>query len=252
MQLESIQVVVRPRGHWESVDLGLLMARRWWLVLTGSWLATAGPVFLVSAVLTGSPFWSVLITWWLKPLYERLPLHVLSAAIFGEQMSISDAVRRYRESVVPGLMAALTISRLSANRGFYAPVAVLEGLARRDLRTRYRILHRSAGAAAGWLTILGIHIEGFLYVGVLALVFFLVPGEFKVDWWSVMVDESNFAIVWGSTVLWFACMMFVAPVYVACGFSLYLNRRMELEGWDIEVGFRRVLTRVPDRERFAV
>jgi len=32
----------------------------------------------------------------------------------------------------------------------------------------------------------------------------------------------------------------VAPFYVASGFSLYLNRRMALEGWDIEIAFRRL------------
>jgi hypothetical protein len=32
---------------------------------------------------------------------------------------------------------------------------------------------------------------------------------------------------------------FVEPFYVASGFALYLNRRAELEAWDIEQEFRR-------------
>ena len=32
---------------------------------------------------------------------------------------------------------------------------------------------------------------------------------------------------------------FVEPFYVAAGFALYLNRRAELEAWDIEQEFRR-------------
>ncbi|HAQ27742.1 MAG TPA: DUF4129 domain-containing protein, partial [Pseudomonas sp.] len=34
------------------------------------------------------------------------------------------------------------------------------------------------------------------------------------------------------------------PIYVASGFSLYLNRRTILEGWDIELAFRRLRTRL--------
>ena len=36
----------------------------------------------------------------------------------------------------------------------------------------------------------------------------------------------------------------VEPLYVAGGFGLYLNRRTELEAWDIEIAFRRI-----DRQR---
>ncbi|HRE17433.1 MAG TPA: hypothetical protein PLW86_10300, partial [Rhodocyclaceae bacterium] len=32
----------------------------------------------------------------------------------------------------------------------------------------------------------------------------------------------------------------IEPLYVASGFALYLNRRSELEGWDIDVAFRRL------------
>ena len=34
-------------------------------------------------------------------------------------------------------------------------------------------------------------------------------------------------------------LMFLEPFYVAAGFGMYLNRRAELEAWDIEQEFRR-------------
>ena len=34
-------------------------------------------------------------------------------------------------------------------------------------------------------------------------------------------------------------VMFLEPFYVAAGFAMYLNRRAELEAWDIEQEFRR-------------
>jgi hypothetical protein len=35
----------------------------------------------------------------------------------------------------------------------------------------------------------------------------------------------------------------IEPLYVASGFTLYLNRRTELEGWDIEIAFRQLAAR---------
>ncbi len=32
--------------------------------------------------------------------------------------------------------------------------------------------------------------------------------------------------------------MFVEPFYVAAGFAMYLNRRVELEAWDVEQELR--------------
>ena len=34
-------------------------------------------------------------------------------------------------------------------------------------------------------------------------------------------------------------VLFLEPYYVAAGFAMYLNRRAELEAWDIEQEFRR-------------
>jgi hypothetical protein len=39
-------------------------------------------------------------------------------------------------------------------------------------------------------------------------------------------------------------MGLVAPFYVAGGFALYLNRRVELEAWDLELGLRRLAGRL--------
>jgi hypothetical protein len=39
-------------------------------------------------------------------------------------------------------------------------------------------------------------------------------------------------------------MSAIEPLYVACGFALYLNRRTQLEAWDIDLAFRRMRTRL--------
>jgi hypothetical protein len=42
-----------------------------------------------------------------------------------------------------------------------------------------------------------------------------------------------------STLAYAITIGFLEPFYVASGFALYLNRRAELEAWDIEQEFRR-------------
>ena len=44
-------------------------------------------------------------------------------------------------------------------------------------------------------------------------------------------------------------VLFLEPFYVAAGFGMYLNRRAELEAWDIEQEFRRAFARVDRRSR---
>ena len=39
-------------------------------------------------------------------------------------------------------------------------------------------------------------------------------------------------------------VLFLEPFYVAAGFAMYLNRRAELEAWDIEQEFRRAFARM--------
>jgi hypothetical protein len=56
-------------------------------------------------------------------------------------------------------------------------------------------------------------------------------------------DASTRWILLGATVAYLA-MSAIEPLYVACGFALYLNRRTQLEAWDIDLAFRRLRARL--------
>ncbi len=244
MNLEDLQIVARPRSHWEALDLGLLIARRWYRLLLTSWLCFALPVFASCwLLLPESPGLAMVVVWWLKPVYERVPLKVLSTAIFGSVPTLRDALRETYKCVVPGILSALTFRRLSPNRSFEAPVLVLEGLQGEVRRKRLEVLQPKAGSAAFWLTLLGVHIEAFLVIGLIVGVYFFIPAELEIDWWSVIVSGSSGEQDWLVNGLTFMAMAVVAPVYVSSGFALYLNRRIELEAWDIELGFKRLAQR---------
>jgi hypothetical protein len=243
VDLSSIAVAVRPRSHWEATDLGCLMTRRWAKLVYGGWCVTALPIIaLVFIGLSSMPTLAAIVVWWLKPVYERLPLWLLSQAIFGSEPRLSDALKNWRGVFLPQLLPALTVRRLSPTRSFDAPVSVLEGLEGVPRRDRLRVLGRTTGSPAIWLTVLGVHLEAFLAWSALVIVIVLVPAEVELDLWAILVGESG-RLDWLLNAVYVIAITLVGPVYVAAGFSLYLNRRIELEGWDIELAFRRLVER---------
>jgi hypothetical protein len=249
MRLSDATVVIRPRTTWEAMDLGVLMSQQHRRLLMTSWAIVTLPLFaLLSLLLWDSPSLAVFIFWWLKPAYERLPLYILSKALFGETPTLKQALREWPRLLKPQLLASLTWRRLSFSRSFLLPVVQLEGL---DGSTRQQRLHvllqRNAGAAQ-WLTIIGVHLETALWIGLMVLFYMLLPEQIETDWsWQSLILAADQDWHWLEhlTNAFYALVLVVwEPVYVACGFSLYLNRRTQLEAWDIELVFRRLRQRL--------
>nr|WP_312600781.1 hypothetical protein [Pseudomonas luteola] len=93
MRLSESQAVIRPRSPWEALDLGVRLAREHLHILMTSWALLTLPVLaLLSAALWNYPSIVMLVFWWLKPLFERLPLHILSRALFGETITARQAL----------------------------------------------------------------------------------------------------------------------------------------------------------------
>jgi hypothetical protein len=244
IKLDKLQIVARPRLHLAALDLGVLIARRWYRLLLVSWLCVALPVFtLLWLVLPEHPIWSLWIVWWLKPAYERIPLSILSTVIFGASPDLKAALRGAPRAIWPGMLAALTYRRLSPSRAFEAPVWVLERLSGELRRKRLAVLHSRAGSGAFWLTVLGVHVEAILALGVIAGGYLFIPAQMDLDWWAMLASGYDGQKGWLVSLLFLSAMAVVGPIYVASGFALYLNRRIELEAWDLEIGFRRLAQR---------
>jgi hypothetical protein len=62
-------------------------------------------------------------------------------------------------------------------------------------------------------------------------------------------DEQAAAWGWLDSMAYCTAVSLIEPFYVAAGFSLYLNRRAVLEGWDIEIALRRLDARLEDARR---
>ena len=244
MRLDRITVVVRPRNPWEAIDLGVIMARAWWGPLFKSWLAVSLPVFaLLQVALYDYAIVSMLLMWWLKPIWERALLHILSQAFFGEVPSLKQTLRAFPALAFRQGFASLSYRRFSLTRSMDLPVIQLENLKGSERSKRLAVLHRSSTQGASWLTIVGVHIESFLFLAALVLVYQLVPDEAGISGMEFVAGDEPWLQLLQNSVA-YACMSVVAPFYVACGFSLYINRRTLLEGWDIEIAFRRLLGRV--------
>ncbi|MFH0022349.1 DUF4129 domain-containing protein [Pseudomonas fluorescens] len=249
MRLSDASVEIRPRTTWEAMDLGVLMSQQHRRLLMTSWAIITLPLFaLLSLLLWDSPSLAVFIFWWLKPAYERLPLYILSKTLFGETPTLRQALGEWPRLLKPQLLASLTWRRLSLSRSFLLPVLQLEGLDGNARQQRLQVLLQRNAGAAQWLTIIGMHLETALWIGLMVLFYLLLPQQIETDWdWQSLILTADHQWRWLEhlTNAFYALVLVVwGPVYVACGFSLYLNRRTQLEAWDIELVFRRLRQRL--------
>jgi hypothetical protein len=251
VQPADIAVTLRRRTPWEASDLGLAMLQRWCWPVYSTHALVLGLVSSTALALGWAfdAMWvAILAMWWLKPVYDRAVLHVLSRAVFGAVPGPREVVRSAREWLFTGLLPALTLSRLSPARSFNLPVRQLEGQRGREAGERRSVLGRRAYGNAVWLTVVCAHFEAVLVWSAGAVTYLVLPGQLqrqRGDEVPFLGDIFNWASAATATdaLVFAAVWLVLEPFYVAAGFSLYLNRRTLLEGWDIEVALRRIAER---------
>lgn len=249
MQLNKAQAILRARNPWEAMDLGIVLARRHAGLLMATWAVITVPLFLVlTLIFWQQPTVAVLIIWWLKPAFERLPLYILSNALFDNTPSFTASIKAWPKLLKPQLFASLTWRRLSMTRSFDLPIQQLEGVAGAERQQRLVTLGRQYTRTPTWLTIIGLHIEMALWLGLVFLLYLLIPAQLQTDWsWAKLLEISQHQWLWAehlSNFLYVLVLIVWEPIYVACGFTLYLNRRTELEAWDVELVFRGLAQRL--------
>ncbi|GAB6195441.1 DUF4129 domain-containing protein [Lysobacter xanthus] len=250
MRLDAVTVALRPRSSWEAVELGTALVRRHAGAVWRPWCAVTLPAFVVAnavGVLAGMPIVAMLLMWWLKPLFDRLPLFVLSRAVFGDMPDTRTTLRGAFARSGRALAAQLLWRRLSPARSLLMPVDMLEGAGAAQARARRRVLGGPAYGIASLCFAVFAAFESALVLGLVALLVLFVPDEYikasLESLWRAVRDAPAWLQVAENAVLWIATSL-LEPFYVGTGFGLYLNRRTEIEGWDIELVFRRLRARL--------
>jgi hypothetical protein len=202
------------------------------------------PFLALSLLIPVERLWlSTLLLWWLKPLFERPLLHILSYAVFNDLPSVRSTVKAFPSLAIKQIVASLTWRRLSPSRSMDLAVLQLEGLSGARRQERLRLLHREDSAPAGWLTFFCANIESFLGMGIIGFIWAMIPSEIDIDWANLFLDQDSAYLQYTKVIIWYIAMTLVAPFYITCGFALYLNRRIKLEAWDIDIAFRRIVNK---------
>ncbi len=238
MDLSRISVVVRMRSARQAIDLGFVMACAWWKPLFLSWLIPSALLYFLLTVLFHHQSWvAIWGVWWFKPLLDRAPIYIAGQALFDVKTSPLQCVKALPQLYKSDCLPWLTWRRLSPSRSYDLPVTVLEKLKGKARQSRLRQLHRENANAAICLTMVCIHLEWLLTLGAVGLALLMIPEEINVASQAWFVPQEG-PMLWVQSLLSYFAMAFVAPFYTMAGFALYLSRRIDLEGWDIEIRFR--------------
>ena len=236
--------VPRTRRAMEALDLGLSLLQTHWAAVARVWaLQLALLLGLFLPFLWKTPIWILLGLWWLKPWLDRGILFVLSRAVFGQPASVWDFLRAWRAVHRRGLLASLLWRRLSPMRSYVLPVFQLEDLRGAAFRRRARVLTRQGGGTSFLLTCSGWLFTALTFLGFLPLIQAMVPPGAHWQIWNGFSTMSA-GFQWLLVALGLLALTLIEPFFVAGGFALYLNRRTHLEGWDLELAFRRLAARL--------
>ena len=223
------------------------MLRAWWRPIYAAWFAVVLPIFLaLQLVLIASPWIALLLLWWLKPLYDRVVLHVLSQAVFGAPPGVRATLAGLGPLIrSSGLLGALTWRRLDPVRSFNLSVRQLETQVGPVARARELLLGRRAAGQATGLLYACMAFELILVLSLnmgrdLITPAGMAPGTPAESLFATMLGGGDGASAHLRSLFYFLAVCAVEPLYVASGFALYLNRRTALEAWDLELAFRRM------------
>jgi len=251
MKLEQLTVHLRLRSSWEAIELGMALVRRDAAAVYKPWLLITVPVLLLINALG----WALdligvagFLMWWLKPVFDRIPLFVISRAVFGATPSVRETLSAQLRWGWRPMLHYLTWRRLSPARSLFLPVDLLEGVDGARLRERRRVLGGSVYGHAALLTLLCVNFEIALWLaGIWAVMLYfpleLLPETLRSAWALLAVQAPEWSRVGLNLLIWMAVTV-IEPFFVGAGFGLYLNRRTELEAWDVELVFRKLRQRL--------
>jgi hypothetical protein len=232
-------IAMRRRSVWEAADSGLLLWRENIVYFLPFF---AFPFWICAFVLRLLPFpaWPLpwIILWYLKPFFNRMVLHVISVRFFEPRAGALRIFRGFGKTIFRSVPGDLLWRRFSPWRAVMTPVRVLEGSKARRIRQRKKNLVKGGIDFCVVLSLWGFVLEWFLLGG--EILFTIVIVELVrpdlLDSLEVFLRQKEIYIF----AAWCFNLMLVESMYVCMGFGLYINSRVEIEGWDLEIAFRKL------------
>jgi hypothetical protein len=250
MNLDNVTVEMRPRGEWEAADFGARMIRRdarsiylVWFTITLPMLALA----LLAVFYSPYPTLAMTLYWWLEPVTDGPILRIISRRLFGERADVRATIRSAFRLAWINRIFWLTPLRFHLARSVAIPVTQLEGLTGADRRARSKVLNLKIFNYGMGVTAAYQHLVLSLMLGIILIGYALIPAGYHdtvgEQWLGLFWFDDSRGAVAASLLVFYIAQTALHPWFVGAGFGLYINCRTQLEAWDIEVAFRRIVQR---------
>lgn len=247
MRLEDVTVEIRPRSDWEAVDAGLAMARRDFWRCWGLWLLAVLPMAGLLYMWRDHPVWWILVFFWWKIGACRMVLFQISRRLFGENPRWRQLLRELPKAWFRRFFYRMILTRLSPMKPMAMVVEELEGLRGSEYQTRVKMVLRRGEGTCYSLTLMSIFATIGVAFALLFIALMCIP--------DATADSTSQAMDWDDmeypvSVYWFInsglvlASSFVDVFFTGAGFGLYINSRTWVEGWDVELAFKRIANRL--------
>lgn len=242
MQVDSLILRLRPRGSFEAADLGARLCQQAAASVYRCYGVVGLPLMVLCIASFGiAPWLPGVALWCCKPWLDRTVLFVLSRAAFGQSTTLGELWDAQRQVWWGQLILTFTLQRLFPWRSFTQAVYQLEGLSFLNAHKRVLKIRGRGSRAAALVTSAFATAETCLTISIMSLVFWLAPTGRVPDIRALFTSGAGASdlMLLVPSVSYALAVLFLEPFYVAAGFAMYLNRRAELEAWDIEQDLRR-------------
>lgn len=248
MRLEDVTAEIRPRSDWEAVDLGFAMVRRdFWRCFTVWWLAMLVPLGIAGWFLREMPLLLAALLWWLKPIGSRMVMFELSRRLFGEKPGWKAVFKELPKVWFRRFFYRMIWARFSPWLPVMLAVEDLEGLRGKAYRQRAGQLGRRGDGVIMWIYLVTDLTAGWIALSLFATAVMMLPEGQEGPWRVAMetFDKDHpfdipLVISWTAAGCTMLAMSLVDIFVMGAGFGIYVNNRTWLEGWDVELAFKRL------------
>lgn len=252
MKLEHVTAEIRPRSDWEAVDLGFAMVRRDFWRCFGVWWLAVMPIALIGGfLLWDRPLLFLLLFWWCKPAGSRMVLFEISRRLFGEAPTWRAVWREWPRVWYRRFFYRFVVARFSPWLLVTLAVEDLEGLRGKAYRQRARQVARRGEGTVTWIYLSADFAALWFGMAIFGLAAMALPAGQEPPWqvaletWQVS-DPGAVPLLFARTAV--ACLMVAISLtdcfFTGAGFGIYVNNRTWIEGWDVELAFKRLTQRL--------